>query len=122
MGLHSVLQSYSSFSLFPRIYAKSMDSGSSSGKKRTALQSIIAGGIAGGIEICITYPTEYVKTQMQLYEELKTLGMIGVGKDTVKKFGIRGLYRGLTPLLAFSIPKSAVRFWAFEEAKKTIGR
>ncbi len=27
------------------------------------------GGITGGIEICITYPTEYVKTMMQLYKE-----------------------------------------------------
>lgn len=57
---------------------------------------------------------------MQLYEELKNKGMIGIGKDTVAKYGVRGLYRGLTPLLAFSIPKSAVRFWAFEEAKKRL--
>ncbi|MGH0180354.1 UNVERIFIED_CONTAM: hypothetical protein FKN15_003983 [Acipenser sinensis] len=27
---------------------------------------IVFGGIAGGIEICITFPTEYVKTQLQL--------------------------------------------------------
>uniref|UniRef100_A0A8B9RAK0 Solute carrier family 25 member 1 n=1 Tax=Astyanax mexicanus TaxID=7994 RepID=A0A8B9RAK0_ASTMX len=27
------------------------------------------GGIAGGIEICITFPTEYVKTQLQLDEK-----------------------------------------------------
>uniref|UniRef100_H2YP04 Citrate transport protein n=1 Tax=Ciona savignyi TaxID=51511 RepID=H2YP04_CIOSA len=29
------------------------------------------GGIAGGIEICITFPTEYVKTQLQLAESSK---------------------------------------------------
>ena len=29
----------------------------------------ILGGITGGIEICITYPTEYIKTMMQLYKE-----------------------------------------------------
>lgn len=33
------------------------------------LKGIIAGGITGGIEICITYPTEYVKTQLQLDEK-----------------------------------------------------
>ena len=27
-------------------------------------RSIISGGITGGIEICITYPTEYIKTMM----------------------------------------------------------
>ncbi|KAA8586938.1 hypothetical protein FQN60_000774, partial [Etheostoma spectabile] len=31
-------------------------------------KAILAGGIAGGIEICITFPTEYVKTQLQLDE------------------------------------------------------
>lgn len=35
------------------------------------LKGIIAGGITGGIEICITYPTEYVKTQLQLDEKGK---------------------------------------------------
>lgn len=29
----------------------------------------LSGGIAGGIEICITFPTEYVKTQLQLDEK-----------------------------------------------------
>ena len=30
------------------------------------MKGIVVGGITGGIEICITYPTEYVKTQLQL--------------------------------------------------------
>lgn len=40
----------------------------SSGK---GLKGIVAGGITGGIEICITYPTEYIKTQLQLDEKGK---------------------------------------------------
>lgn len=32
------------------------------------VKGIVIGGITGGIEICITYPTEYVKTQLQLDE------------------------------------------------------
>jgi solute carrier family 25 citrate transporter 1 len=40
--------------------------GDSSGGRNTAVKGIIAGGITGGIEICITFPTEYVKTQLQL--------------------------------------------------------
>jgi hypothetical protein len=42
------------------------------------LKGIIAGGITGGIEICITYPTEYVKTQLQLDEKgnEKLVGLI----------------------------------------------
>lgn len=79
------------------------------------------GGITGGIEICITYPTEFVKTQLQLD------GKAGAGKQysgigdcitkTVKNHGILGLYRGLSVLVYGSIPKSAVRFGVFESAK-----
>lgn len=32
------------------------------------IKGIVIGGITGGIEICITYPTEFVKTQLQLDE------------------------------------------------------
>ena len=73
----------------------------------------ISGGITGGIEICITFPTEYVKTQLQLDEragaQRRYKGPINCVHLTVKEFGIRGLYRGLPVLLYGSIPKSAVR-------------
>lgn len=38
----------------------------------TGVKGIVAGGITGGIEICITFPTEYVKTQLQLDEKGKS--------------------------------------------------
>ncbi|XP_063991702.1 tricarboxylate transport protein, mitochondrial [Diachasmimorpha longicaudata] len=88
------------------------------------VKGIIAGGITGGIEICITYPTEYVKTQLQLD------GKAGAGKQysgigdcikkTVKTNGVLGLYRGLSVLVYGSIPKSAVRFGSFETVKKQL--
>lgn len=74
---------------------------------------VLSGGITGGIEICITFPTEYVKTQLQLDEKSgKTKqynGIIDCVKKTVKGHGVFGLYRGLSVLLYGSIPKSAVR-------------
>ncbi|XP_073990646.1 mitochondrial citrate transporter scheggia isoform X2 [Rhodnius prolixus] len=87
-------------------------------KKR---QTTYCGGITGGIEICITYPTEYVKTQLQLDEKGGTkqyTGIIDCVKKTVKKHGFFGLYRGLSVLVYGSIPKSAVRFGAFETFKQ----
>ena len=72
------------------------------------------GGITGGIEICITFPTEYVKTQLQLDEKVgatkRYKGIIDCVKQTVKQHGVLGLYRGLSVLLYGSIPKSAVRW------------
>ncbi len=83
------------------------------------LKGAIAGGITGGIEICITYPTEYVKTQLQLDEKVgKYKGIVDCAKQTVNERGVRGLYRGLSVLIYGSIPKSAVRFGAFEQFKK----
>ncbi|XP_036381201.1 tricarboxylate transport protein A, mitochondrial [Megalops cyprinoides] len=80
-------------------------------------KAILAGGIAGGIEICITFPTEYVKTQLQLDERANPPRYRGIGdcvRLTVQDHGLRGLYRGLSSLLYGSIPKAAVRFGTFE--------
>ena len=83
------------------------------------LKGVVVGGITGGIEICITYPTEYVKTQLQLDEKLgKYKGIMDCAKQTVKERGPFGLYRGLSVLVVGSVPKSAVRFGAFEQFKK----
>lgn len=85
------------------------------------LKGILAGGITGGIEICITFPTEYVKTQLQLDERSakpRYNGIADVVKQTVRSHGILGLYRGLSVLIYGSIPKSAVRFGTFESLKK----
>ena len=45
----------------------------------------MAGGLAGGIEICITYPTEYVKTQLQLDEKANPPKYRGMGELLSKK-------------------------------------
>lgn len=79
----------------------------------SVLPFALPGGITGGIEICITFPTEYVKTQLQLDEKSggakKYNGIIDCVKKTVRSHGFFGLYRGLSVLLYGSIPKSACR-------------
>lgn len=82
-------------------------------KSNTCITSVVfPGGITGGIEICITFPTEFVKTQLQLDEKggkRQYDGIIDCVKKTVRGHGVLGLYRGLSVLLYGSIPKSAVR-------------
>ena len=96
--------------------ASAAPSGPSGGGSSKFLKGIIAGGITGGIEICITYPTEFVKTQLQLDEKVgKYKGIVDCTKQTVQSRGIGGLYRGLSVLVYGSIPKSAVRFGSFEQ-------
>ena len=92
----------------------------SSDKKKNPLKAIISGGITGGIEICITYPTEYVKTHMQLYKEDAQKGLKHIISSTHEKYGIPGFYRGVTALIALSVPKTAVRFGANEYLKNKV--
>lgn len=102
----------------PRNVAAAAVSSPSSGGGSNFLKGVVVGGITGGIEICITYPTEYIKTQLQLDEKVgKYKGIADCAKQTVKEKGPTGLYRGLSVLVVGSIPKSAVRFGAFEKFK-----
>jgi solute carrier family 25 citrate transporter 1 len=69
--------------------------------------------MSGGIEICITFPTEYVKTQLQLDGRAarpRYNGAIDCIRQTVAERGIRGLYRGLPVLVYGTIPVAGVRF------------
>lgn len=52
-----------------RPWMTNQSAAAAAGGGNKGLKGIIAGGITGGIEICITYPTEYVKTQLQLDEK-----------------------------------------------------
>lgn len=92
----------------------------SDNKKKNPFKAIISGGITGGIEICITYPTEYVKTHMQLYKEDARKGLKYIISSTYEKYGIFGFYRGLMALVALSVPKTAVRFGTNEYLKNHV--
>ena len=97
----------------------------------TTTKSIIAGGITGGVEALVTFPTEYVKTQLQLdggggggNRRAGTVkrysGIIDCIKQTVRTHGFFGLYRGASVLLYGSVPKSTVRFVSFEALKRRL--
>jgi solute carrier family 25 citrate transporter 1 len=107
--------------------AASAGSAGSEQKKKTGKKhpgkAILAGGLAGGLEIMMTFPTEYVKTQLQLDERSATpryKGPIHCASTTVKEHGFLGLYRGLSSLLYGSIPKASVRFAMFEFLKNRL--
>lgn len=75
-------------------------------------RAMLAGGISGAIEICMTYPIEYTKTMQQLADKKMSVGE--VVRTTINENGVRGMYRGLSSMLYFSIPKAASRFTAFD--------
>ena len=88
--------------------------------KVSPFMSAIIGGVTGAIEISITYPTEYVKTVMQLYPEVNKRGAVNCVKDTMAKGGYFRMYKGYPALLMFSVPKNYVRFGAFQYARSNL--
>lgn len=57
---------------------------------------------------------------MQLYKEKNQMGAVNVIKDTVKTNGIRGLYKGYSALLMFSVPKNYTRFGTYSYVQNNL--
>jgi solute carrier family 25 citrate transporter 1 len=76
------------------------------------------GLLTGTIEAVICYPTELVKTTLQLQSKSNPQykGMVDCGKQVFAKHGIRGLYAGAAPLLVGSSGKQAARWTAYTTA------
>jgi solute carrier family 25 citrate transporter 1 len=65
-------------------------------KSDTGLKTVVQGFLTGGTQAAITYPTEYVKTQLQLQSKANPEynGIIDCFKKTIAKHGIGGCYVG----------------------------
>lgn len=65
-------------------------------KKETGMKTIVKGFLTGGTQACITYPTEFVKTQLQLQSKANPEfnGIADCVRKTVRNHGVTGLYRG----------------------------
>ncbi|KAJ3020678.1 hypothetical protein HKX48_000407 [Thoreauomyces humboldtii] len=93
----------------------------STSQKGPAWHALAAGTIAGAIEGTATYPTEYVKTQLQLQSKTAAPRFNGPWDcvvKTVRERGFFGLYRGLSALVIGTAGKAGIRFLAFEQFKK----
>ncbi|ETN46085.1 uncharacterized protein HMPREF1541_00269 [Cyphellophora europaea CBS 101466] len=87
---------------------------------KSPLVSLIAGGLAGGVEISITYPFEFAKTRVQLKDEGATAARnpIAVLRDVIQKEGPRSLYKGCSTMIAGTIAKDAIRCVSFDTIKE----
>jgi len=94
-----------------------MSSNSSSPPKATKAAhpgvALVSGAIAGGIEAFTMWPTENIKTQLQLQgksESPKFVSFSGGVRYVVQREGVLGLYTGLAPIILGSLPKAGIRF------------
>jgi len=117
--------------------------------QQRGLRSVVAGGLTGGINIMIVFPTEYIKTQLQLDSGKVVLkahhsrlvpgkmtplatsltssrekvysGSVDVVRKTLREQGMRGMYRGVQVLLTGTVPTYSVRFGVFDSLKASLG-
>jgi solute carrier family 25 thiamine pyrophosphate transporter 19 len=87
-------------------------------------KSVLCGGLAGLCAKTVVFPFDTTKKRLQVQgfesgrKELGRThaysGMMDCMRKTVRREGIRGLYKGLTPGLAKAVATTAMNFWLFE--------
>ncbi|KAK9059403.1 hypothetical protein SSX86_022023 [Deinandra increscens subsp. villosa] len=84
---------------------------------------IIAGGIAGGAFWASVYPTDVIKSAIQIddYKNPKYSGSVDALKKILKAEGVGGLYKGFGPAMGRSVPANAACFLAYEIVRSSLG-
>ncbi|MED6133018.1 hypothetical protein PIB30_024392 [Stylosanthes scabra] len=84
---------------------------------------ILAGGLAGASFWFIVYPTDVVKSVIQVddYKNPKFSGSLDAFRKIKASEGFKGLYKGFGPAMARSVPANAACFLAYEMTRSALG-
>ncbi|KAK7366926.1 hypothetical protein VNO80_08929 [Phaseolus coccineus] len=84
---------------------------------------LLAGGLAGAAYWLAVYPTDVVKSVIQIddYKNPKFSGSIDAFRRISASEGFRGLYKGFGPAMARSVPANAACFLAYEMTRSALG-
>ncbi|KAF4353165.1 hypothetical protein CsatB_004685 [Cannabis sativa] len=85
-------------------------------------KSLIAGGVAGGVSRTAVAPLERLKILLQVQNphSIKYNGTVQGLKYIWRTEGLRGLFKGNGTNCARIVPNSAVKFYSYEQASKSI--
>ena len=90
-------------------------------KSDSAIKSFISGGVGGACAVLVGHPFDLVKVRMQTAggggANTSVFGMLST---TMKREGVRGLYRGVTAPLTAVTPMFAVSFWSYDMGKNMV--
>ncbi|KAH9607058.1 hypothetical protein KSS87_004987 [Heliosperma pusillum] len=84
---------------------------------------IMAGGIAGASFWGAVYPTDVVKSVIQIddFKNPKYSGSFNAFKKILASEGVKGLYKGFGPAMARSVPANGACFLAYELTRSSLG-
>ncbi|KDP34326.1 hypothetical protein JCGZ_12674 [Jatropha curcas] len=84
---------------------------------------MVAGGLAGASFWAMVYPTDVVKSVLQVddYRNPKFSGSINAFRKILASEGVKGLYKGFGPAMARSVPANAACFLAYEVTRSSLG-
>lgn len=84
---------------------------------------MLAGGLAGGSFWMIVYPTDVVKSVIQVddYKNPKYNGSINAFRKILASEGVKGLYKGFGPAMVRSVPANSACFLAYEVTRSSLG-
>lgn len=84
---------------------------------------IVSGGLAGGAFWISVYPTDVIKSAIQIddYKNPKYSGSIDAFRKILKSEGVGGFYKGFGPAMGRSVPANAACFLAYEMVKSSLG-
>lgn len=84
---------------------------------------IVAGGLAGGSFWISVYPTDVIKSVIQVddYKNPKFSGFFDAFKKILAAEGVKGLYKGFGPAMGRSVPANAACFLAYEMVRSSLG-
>ncbi|KQJ97911.1 mitochondrial carnitine/acylcarnitine carrier-like protein isoform X2 [Brachypodium distachyon] len=83
---------------------------------------VVAGGVAGAAFWGSVYPTDVVKSVLQVddYKNPKYSGAMDAFKKILAADGVKGLYRGFGPAMARSVPANGACFLAYEVTRSLL--
>eukprot|EP00941_MAST-03F_sp_MAST-3F-sp1_P004873 g4873.t1 len=77
----------------------------------------LSGAFAGMSATSLTYPLDMVRTRLSGSIRSR-LGLVGTVRSIIKADGVTGLYRGMAPTLAGSIPYEGLKFGCYDLLKR----
>lgn len=91
-------------------------------KSKNPWVASLTGSVAGGLEALINWPSEVIKTELQMQSKANPVytGYINCATTKIRTQGVVSLYRGLVPIVIGSMPKAGVRFGGNSFFRKNI--